>query len=345
MSVSRTPFGTTRDGQAVELITLRCGAMEAEILTFGATVRALRVPDKNGSSVDVVLGYNSVAAYETHDGYLGALVGRYANRIANASCLIDGERVALEANEGPKQLHGGKTGFSHRVFDAEVIGDNAVRLHYTAADGEGGHPGTLTLYATYTLTEDALILRYEAASDKSTYCTITNHSYFNLNGRGDILGHKLQLHAQHFTPVDASSIPTAMATNVAGTAFDFTTEKSVGRDLFADEEQLRLTSGYDHNFVLSPAQSLRRAARLTGEESGIVMEVWTQKPGVQLYTANFLDAATDTKSGKPYTTHEALCLETQFFPDSPNHPEWGDIVLRPGGRYDYTTEHRFSTVH
>ena len=343
MSVSRTPFGTTRDGQAVELLTLRCGAMEAEILTFGATVRALRVPDKNGNSVDVVLGYNTVSAYETNDGYVGALVGRYANRIANASYVIDGERIALEANEGTKQLHGGTVGFSHRVFTAEIVGDSSICLRYTAQDGEGGHPGTLTLRATYTLTEDTLFLRYEAESDQSTYCNLTNHSYFNLNGHGDILSHKLQIFADHFTPVDENSIPTAMATPVASTAFDFTLAKAVGRDICADEEQLRLTSGYDHNFVLSPAQGLRRAAYLVGEESGITMETLTEKPGVQLYTANFLDAALDTKCGQPYQKHEALCLETQFFPDSPNHPEWGDIVLRPGQRYDYTTAYRFST--
>lgn len=345
MSVSRTSFGTTRDGQAVELFTLRCGAMEAEILTFGATVRALRVPDKNGNSVDVVLGYNTVSAYETNGGYVGALVGRYANRIANASCIIDGMRVALEANEGTKQLHGGAVGFSHRVFTAEIVGDNSIRLCYTAADGEGGHPGTLTLHATYTLTEDTLFLRYEAESDQSTYCNLTNHSYFNLNGHGDILTHKLQIFADHFTPVDENSIPTAMATPVAGTAFDFTVAKAVGRDIFADEEQLRLTSGYDHNFVLSPAQGLRRAAYLAGEESGITMETLTEKPGVQLYTANFLDAALDTKCGQPYQKHAALCLETQFFPDSPNHPAWGDIVLRPGQQYDYTTAYRFSTAN
>lgn len=344
MSVVRKPFGTTRDGQMVELLTLRCGAMEAEILTFGATVRALRVPDKNGAGVDVVLGYSSVAGYENNDGYLGALVGRYANRIANASYVIDGERVALEANEGAKQLHGGAVGFSHRVFAAEVTGENSVCLRYTAADGEGGHPGRLSLCATYTLTENALILRYEAESDKTTHCNITNHSYFNLNGHGDILHHRLCIAADHFTPVDADSIPVAMAASVTGTAFDFREEKEVGRDLFADEEQLRLTRGYDHNFVLNAAQGLRCAARLTGEESGIVMETWTEKPGVQLYCGNFLDADVDTKSGKPYGMHDALCLETQFFPDSPNHSEWGDILLRPGHRYDYSTEYRFFTT-
>ncbi len=344
MSVSRTPFGTTRDGQAVELFTLRCGALEAEILTFGATVRALRVPDKNGNPVDVVLGYNTVSAYETNGGYVGALVGRYANRIANASYIIDGARITLEANEGTKQLHGGAVGFSHRIFTAEIVGDSSICLCYTAQDGEGGHPGTLTVRATYTLTEDTLLLRYEAESDKATYCNLTNHSYFNLNGHGDILAHKLQIFADHFTPVDANSIPTAMATPVVGTAFDFTEAKAVGRDIFSNEEQLRLTGGYDHNYVLAPAQGLRRAACLVGEKSGIVMETWTEKPGVQLYTANFLDADIDTKSGHPYQKHAALCLETQFFPDSPNHPAWGDIVLRPGQRYDYTTAYRFSTL-
>lgn len=344
MSVTRRPFGTTRDGQAVELLTLRCGAMEAEILTFGATIRALRVPDKNGTSVDVVLGYNSIAGYEANDGYLGALVGRYANRIANAGYEIDGKHIQLEANEGKKQLHGGTVGFSHRVFDTEIAGESSVRLRYTAADGEGGHPGKLTLCATYTLTENALILRYEAESDKPTHCNITNHSYFNLNGHGDILTHRLHIAASHFTPIDADSIPIAMAAPVVNTAFDFTTEKPVGRDMFADEEQLHLTRGYDHNFVLNSAQGLRLAARLTGEERGIVMETWTEKPGVQLYCGNFLDTDANTKTGKPYSKHDALCLETQFFPDSPNHSEWGDILLRPGQRYDYTTEYRFFTL-
>ena len=343
MSITRNIFGTTRDGKPVELITLRHGAMEAEILTFGATVRALRVPDKNGASVDVVLGYNSVAGYETNSGYLGALVGRYANRIAGAAYVIDGKRIELDANEGTKQLHGGTVGFSHRVFKAEVVGESAVCLHYTSADGEGGHPGKLTLRATYTLTDNALILRYEAECDQVTHCNITNHSYFNLNGHGDILHHRLSIDAHQFTPVDASSIPVAMAAPVAGTAFDFTREKTIIQDMMTDEEQLHLTGGYDHNFVLDPAQGLRRAARLTGDESGIVMETWTEKPGVQLYCGNFLDTDANTKNGTPYQKHQALCLETQFFPDSPNHSEWGDVLLRPGQRYDYTTEYRFST--
>ena len=342
MPVTRAPFGVTGDGQAVEVWTLTRGALEAEILTFGAAVRALRVPDRDGKALDVVLGYDTLAEYEHNGGYLGALVGRYANRIAKARCLIDGAVVPLEASEGENQLHGGVRGFSYRVFQAEAAGDSALRLTYTAADGEGGFPGALTLTATYTLTDRGLRLRYEAVSDKATYCNITNHSYFNLNGGGDAMGHRLWLAAHHYTPVWEDSIPLCMAENVAQTPFDFTIEKPVGRDIGADCVQLRNTGGYDHNFVLDGAQGLRLAARLTGEHSGIVMETWTEKPGVQLYAANFLETDDQTKTGVPYGARQAVCLETQFFPDSPNHPEWGDILLRPGKRYDYTTEYRFS---
>ena len=343
MAVQKLPFGAT-GGRPVDKYILTCGALEAEIITFGAAVAALRVPDRAGRPVDVVLGYRTLAGYERNGGYLGALVGRYANRIAGASCLIDGERVALEANEGTKQLHGGARGFSYRVFDGEITGDSQLTLTYTAADGEGGYPGTLTLRATYTLTDRALRLRYEAVSDKTTYCNITNHSYFNLNGGGDAMGHRLWLAAHRYTPVWEDSIPLCMAENVAQTPFDFTAEKAVGRDIGVDCAQLRYTGGYDHNFVLDPGQGLRLAARLTGEKSGVVMETWTEKPGVQLYAANFLHTDGQTKTGAPYGPRQAVCLETQFFPDSPNHPEWGDILLRPGRRYDYTTEYRFGTV-
>ena len=343
MAVQKLPFGAT-GGRPVDKYILTCGALEAEIITFGAAVAALRVPDQAGRPVDVVLGYRTLAGYERNGGYLGALVGRYANRIAGASCLIDGERVALEANEGTKQLHGGARGFSYRVFDGEITGDSQLTLTYTAADGEGGYPGTLTLRATYTLTDRALRLRYEAVSDRTTYCNITNHSYFNLNGGGDAMGHRLWLAAHRYTPVWEDSIPLCMAEDVAGTPFDFTAEKAVGRDIGVDCAQLRYTGGYDHNFVLDPGQGLRLAARLTGEKSGVVMETWTEKPGVQLYAANFLHTDGQTKTGAPYGPRQAVCLETQFFPDSPNHPEWGDILLRPGRRYDYTTEYRFGTA-
>lgn len=341
MAVRQDPFGVTREGRHVEKYTLRRGPLEAEIITFGAALRALRVPDRAGHPVDVVLGFDRVEDYEHCGGYLGAVVGRYANRIAGASCLIDGRRLPLEANEGPKQLHGGPRGFSHQVFDVLTAGESALTLRYLSPDGEGGFPGSLELRVTYALEEAGLSIRYEASSDQTTHCNITNHSYFNLNGGGDAMGHTLWLAAHQYTPVGPDSIPLAMAHPVSGTPFDFTAAKPLGRDIAADDPQLHNVGGYDHNFVLDPAQGLRLAARLTGDRTGITMETWTEKPGVQLYTANFLDTEGRGKSGAGYIPRQAVCLETQFFPDSPNHPEWGDILLRPGRRYDYTTVYRF----
>lgn len=343
MSVQREPFGSTRDGRPVDKFTLRRDAMEAEIITYGAALRALRVPDGGGGAVDVVLGYDGLSAYEDNGGYVGAVVGRYANRIAAASCLIDGRRIALEPNEGPKQLHGGPAGFSRQIFRPLDAGEDFVTLACTAPDGQGGFPGTLELWVTYTLTGRGLRIRYEAVSDQTTHCNITSHAYFNLNGSGDILGHRLWLASGQYTPVGPDSIPLAMACAAAGTPFDFTVEKPLGRDIGQDDPQLHNVGGYDHNFVLDPAQGLRLAARLTGEKTGIVMETWTEKPGVQLYTGNFLNAP-GGRNGEHYHPRRGVCLETQFFPDSPNHPEWGDILLRPGQRYDYTTEYRFGAA-
>lgn len=343
MSVQREPFGSTRDGRPVDKFTLRRDAMEAEIITYGAALRALRVPDGGGGAVDVALGYDGLSAYEDNGGYVGAVVGRYANRIAAASCLIDGRRIALEPNEGPKQLHGGPAGFSRQIFRPLDAGEDFVTLACTAPDGQGGFPGTLELWVTYTLTGRGLRIRYEAVSDQTTHCNITSHAYFNLNGSGDILGHRLWLASGQYTPVGPDSIPLAMACAAAGTPFDFTVEKPLGRDIGQDDPQLHNVGGYDHNFVLDPAQGLRLAARLTGEKTGIVMETWTEKPGVQLYTGNFLNAP-GGRNGEHYHPRRGVCLETQFFPDSPNHPEWGDILLRPGQRYDYTTDYRFGAA-
>lgn len=339
MAICRELFGATRDGVPVENITIRAGGLEAEIITYGGALRALRVPWKGGST-DVVLGYDSLAGYEENGGYLGAIVGRYANRIAGARCLLDGRTVKLVPNEGPNQLHGGPDGFSARVFRVEDGAEDRVTLACTSPDGEGGFPGELELRVTYTLSGRALRIRCEASSGKATYCNITNHAYFNLNGGGGAMDHTLWLAAEHYTPVGPDSIPVAMARPVAGTPFDFTTAKTLSRDIGAADRQLENVGGYDHNFVLTPAQGLRLAARLRGDRSGIVMETWTEKPGIQLYSGNYLDAG-GGKGGVRYGPREGVCLETQYFPDSPNHPEWGDIILRPGGRYDYTTEYRF----
>jgi len=341
MSVTFVPFGTTKDGRQVEKVLLKNGSLEAEIMTLGATVLSLRVPDRDGKKVDVVLGYSCVRAYEKNEGYLGALVGRYANRIAGARFFIDGTEYRLAANEGGKQLHGGPEGFSRQIFSAEAMGGSAVAFSYTAPDGENGYPGTLQLKATYTLTERGLVLRYEAVCDKDTFCNITNHSYFNLNGCGDILSHSLWIDGEHITPVDADSLPVAKKLAVAGTPFDFRTEKCVGQDIDADHEQLRFAGGYDHNFILRKKEGLRLAARLRGEGTGIAMEVWTDQPGVQLYSGNFLSTTADTKTGVPYQSRAGLCLETQLPPDSPNHPEWGETVLKKGQWYCRTTEYRF----
>ena len=342
MAVLKEPFGRTRNGEDVDKYILRSGELEAEVLTFGATIRRLLAPARSGEPVDVVLGYDSVRGYEDNGGYLGALVGRYANRIAGPCCVVDGETVPLEANEGAsKQLHGGAAGFSHRVCRAEQTGESAVTFSLTSQAGEGGFPGTLELHATYELCPGALKLRYEAQCDAPTYCNITNHSYFNLNGGGSAMGHRLWLGASRYTPVGTDSIPISMSRPVAGSPFDFTAEKLLGRDIDADDQQLKNVGGYDHNFVLDGAQGLRRAARLVGDKTGIVLEVWTEKPGIQLYTANMLRTDSSGKGGETYRPRQAVCLETQFFPDSPNHPDWGDILLRPGRRYDFTTEYRF----
>lgn len=343
MALVREAFGAAGAGVPVEKITLRVGGLEAEVITYGAALRALRVPSKDGKSVDVVLGYDSVAGYVNNGGYLGAVVGRYANRIANAGCLIDGARIPLVPNEGPNQLHGGPEGFSTQVFRVEDCSEDSVVLAYSSPDGQGGFPGRLELRVTYTLSERALRIRYVASCDKTTFCNITNHAYFNLNGGGDAMGHSLWLAADHYTPVGPDSIPVAMARPVAGTPFDFTREKPLDRDIGADDQQLKNVGGFDHNFVLAPAQGLRLAARLTGDQSGIVMEAWTEKPGVQFYSGNSLDAK-GGKGGVDYSPRMGVCLETQFFPDSPNHPEWGDILLRPGQRYDYSTEYRFPFI-
>ena len=341
MSRQIVPFGAAQDGRPVEKILLRRGRLEAEVMTLGAAVLSLRVPDREGRLVDVVLGWSCPAAYEENGGYLGMLVGRYANRIAGSRCVIDGQEFRLTANEGTKQLHGGPKGFGFQLFQPEIVDESTVRFHHTAPDGENGFPGTLRLTATYTLTEEGLRLHYQAETDKPTLCNLTNHSYFNLNGGGSVLNHRLWVDAEHYTPVDADSIPTALSAPAAHTPFDFTAEKPIGRDIGADCQQLRLTSGYDHNLILRPQPSLRLAARLTGEKSGIVMETYTDQPGLQLYTANFLSDDPRTKTGVPYKKRDAVCLETQLPPDSPNHPEWGDIILRPGDIYERTTEYRF----
>ena len=340
------PFGKTPDGAQVYLYTLTNGSgMEVKITNYGGIVTSIKVPDRNKHFEDVVLGFDHFDDYLTKakTTYFGALIGRYGNRIAHGSFTLDGKKYQVPTNNGPNSLHGGIRGFDKRVWTAKDVSNGqgeALQLTYVSADGEEGYPGTLSATVRYTLTEkNELRLDYSATTDKDTVLNLTNHSYFNLSGKGkgDILGHKLTLEADRFTPTDATSIPTGEIRNVAGTPFDFRKATPVGARINQNDEQLKMGKGYDHNFVLNrQGTSLALAAKVEDPNSGRVMEVLTTEPGVQFYTGNFLD-------GHPFSYRSALCLETQHFPDSPNQPKFPSTVLKPGQHFHSTTVYRFST--
>jgi len=348
--LEREAFGRTKGGQAVEIYTLknRRGA-EARVMTYGATVVSLKVRDRADRFEDVVLGFDRLETYEADTHFIGPVIGRYANRIARGRFTLHGVEYRLAINNGENHLHGGLRGFDKVVWQARplnVRGGRAVELTYVSADGEEGYPGTLSVRVTYTLTDaDELRIDYAATSDRDTVVNLTNHSYFNLagHGNGDILGHRLSINADRFTPTDAGSIPTGELRPVRGTPFDFTRETALGARIEQDEEQLRFGSGYDHNFVIrGRVGRLRPAARVAEPASGRVMEVWTTEPGMQLYTGNFLEGTADGKGGKPYRRRYGFCLETQHFPDSPNHPDFPSTLLRKGARFRSTTVYKFS---
>ena len=350
-STVKRPWGKTADGQAVELyvLTNRSGA-EAAITTFGGAVVWLKVPDRSGKLGDVVLGYDSVEGYETDKAHLGALIGRYGNRIAHAQFSLDGKTYTLAKNNGENSLHGGLKGFDKVVWTAKPLSTKdgqSLELSYLSKDGEEGFPGSLKVTVTYTLTDtNALRIMYHATTDKKTVVNLTNHSYFNLSGpgSGDILSTILQIEADKFTPVNASLIPLGELRDVTGTPFDFRKPTAIGARIEQDDEQLKLGHGYDHNFVLRRAPQEKGetlAARAVDPASGRVMEVWTTEPGVQLYTANFLDGVKG-KGGVVYTRRSAFCLETQHFPDSPNQPNFPSVVLSPGATYHTVTTYKFS---
>ena len=344
---SRCPFGTTRGGEPVVLLTLDNGTISCEILTFGATLRTLTVPDREGKPVDVVLGYDHLSDYETRDGYLGAVVGRYANRIAKGQFSLNGQTYSLAVNNGPNHLHGGIVGYSYRVWTVEELTPQKAFLTLESPDGEEGYPGALSLRVTYALEGSALSLHYEALAHGDTVCNLTNHSYFNLAGQGSgpVLDQTLSLCASRYTPADETSIPYGTLESVEGTPMDFRTPTPIGARIEDDFEQLKLGHGYDHNYVVDgPVGTLRPAARAFSSKTGIVMETETTLPGMQLYTANFLPEGCPGKSGASYGPRHAFCLETQFFPDSPNQPVFPSTLLRAGERYDHTTRFRFSCL-
>lgn len=346
--ISVAPFGATRDGTPVQLYTLRNGkGMEARIMNYGGIVVSLTAPDRNGQYADVVLGYDRLADYLASTPYFGALVGRYGNRIAKARFTLDGQVYKLAANNGPNSLHGGLKGFDKVVWSAKSLATPdgpALELNYMSKDGEEGFPGNLSVKAVYTLTEDnALRLDYTAMTDKDTVLSLTHHSYFNLAGHGDVLGHEVYLNASRFTPVDETMIPTGELRPVAGTPMDFTKATAIGARINQDDEQLKLGKGYDHNWVLDKTPgALTLAARVYEPTTGRVLEAFTTEPGMQFYTANFLDGKLTGKGGWVYQFRNAFCLEPQHFPDSPNQPGFPTTVLKPGQIYKSTVIYKFS---
>jgi aldose 1-epimerase len=329
---------------ALEVTTVRNSAgMEARILAWGATLIGLTAPDRDGKMAEVTLGFDDPARYLQPHPFFGSIAGRYANRIALGRFTLDGQTYTLATNNGPNHLHGGKRGFDKRVWKAEPRGTNSVKYSYTSPDGEEGYPGTVQVSVTYTLSDaKELRLDYEATTDKPTVFNVTNHAYWNLAGGGDVRSHELHLNASRYTPVDAGLIPTGELRTVKGTPLDFTTAKPVGRDLAALQGEGQ-PGGYDHNYVIDATKpgEPTLAAELRDPASGRTMRVLTDQPGVQLYTGNGLKDLPG-RAGAKYGPQAGLCLETQRFPDSPNHPEFPSCVLRPGETFRSTTIYQFS---
>jgi aldose 1-epimerase len=350
--VQVSDFGKTNEGLAVYRYVLsnRKG-VEAVVISYGATLVSLRVPDRNGQAADIVLGYDDLAGYEQGKSFLGATIGRYGNRIAGGEFTLDGKVFHLPKNDGPNSLHGGTRGFNKRVWtgvDRSRADAQVLVLSYSSPDGEEGYPGTLKAKVTYTLPAEASELRidYAATTDKDTVVNLTNHSYFNLSGdtSKEIVDQQLLLRAREFTPVDATLIPTGELRAVRGTPFDFTVPTAIGNRINQDDEQLKFGKGYDHNWVLERTEKggLQLAAEVFEPTSGRVLQVLTTEPGIQFYSGNFLDGTAKGKGGQLYSHRTGLCLETQHFPDSPNHPKFPSTVLKPGEPYRSTTVLRFS---
>jgi len=340
-SLTQQEYGQV-EGKTVTQYTLtNANGMVLKLINYGGTVTDLLVPDKNGQPGNVVLGYDSLGGFlQSNNPYFGCLVGRYANRIANAKFTLDGKTYMLAANNNGNSLHGGIKGFDKVIWNAEPLGDTSVKLTYFSKDGEEGYPGNLQAEVIYTLTADnALKIEYTATTDKATPVNLTNHCYFNLSGGTDstILDHELMLKADKYTKVNENLIPTGENPPVSGTPMDFTSAKKVGRDI------AQVPGGYDHNWVLNKSgNDLELAATLYHAASGRFMEVFTTEPGVQFYSGNFLDGTLKGRDGINYVKHAGLCLETQHFPDSPNQPAFPNTILKPGEKYHQVTIYKFS---
>lgn len=352
-TAERNGFGKLADGRAVERVVLtgRDGT-RVSVVALGAAIQSIRTPDRDGRAEEVTLGYSDVETYVDKPQYFGVSVGRFANRIAGGRFTLDGRAYTLETNDGPNHLHGGVTGFDKQLWEViEVVSGAEARvvLRHVSPDGAGGYPGTLTTTATYTLDDKGLLtLRYRATTDKPTIVNLTNHVFFNMTGdvRGSALDHRLTLHADKYTPVDATLIPTGELRSVAGTPFDFRTPQVIGaRIRDGGDEQLRLGHGYDHNYVVNGrAGALRPAARLEDPVSGRVVEIETSAPGVQFYSGNFLDGSITGHGGRIYRMGDGLCFEPQTFPDAPNRPDFPTARLDPGQIYENVMAYRFSVA-
>ena len=351
-TVTKQSFGKTDAGENVDLYTLRnANGVEAKITNFGGILVSLKVADRNGKFDDVVLGFNDFDNYlKKNAPYLGALIGRYGNRIAKGRFTLNGVEYKLAVNNGENHLHGGIKGFDKVVWTGHEMKTKtgpAVVLTYLSKDGEEGYPGNLNVRVVYTLTNNNEIkIDYSATTDKDTVTNLTHHSYFNLagEGNGDILNHLVTINASRFVPTDAGSIPIGELRKVAGTPFDFLKATAIGARINQDDEQLKLGNGYDHTWVINGLPGrLRLAATAYEQTAGRVMQVWTTEPGMQFYTGNFLDGTLTGKAGKLYPRRSGFCFETQHYPDSPNHPSFPTTTLRKGATYKSTTIYRFSS--
>ena len=346
MSITTTEFGYFR-GYKCHLITLtNKNGMTARITNFGGAVVGLDVPDKDGNMADVVLGYDTLQGYIDGNSSHGALVGRYANRIGGATFELDGQTISLNKNDGENCLHGGAEGWQYQVYEAELVDGQTLKLTMVDPDGHMGFPGTVTAIVTYKLTDDnAIDITYEGTTDKPTVLSMTNHAYFSLSGNHAVEGTDMILYvnADTFTPANENLIPTGEMRPVEGTPFDFRTPKAIGQDINQDYDQLVLGNGYDHNWVLNTAGDITKLAlSVYSPATGILLEEYTDQPGVQVYTGNFLTGEVAGKHGIKYPMRASVCIETQLFPDSPNRPEWPTTTLRPGETYTHRCIYKFS---
>jgi aldose 1-epimerase len=345
--IPKEVFGKTADGTTVDIYTLRNSkGAEARIINYGGIIVSLKVPDRDGKMGDVELGFDNLNDYLNRNPFFGCMVGRYGNRIGNAKFTLGGKQYTLAANNGPNSLHGGLKGFDKKLWAARSFqGDKgpSLELKYLSADGEEGFPGNLSVTATYTMTEDnAMQLEYVATTDKETVVNLTQHSYFNLSGKGSVLDYELMIPADKFTPADKTQIPTGEIKSVEGTPFDFRKPTKIGARINNDDEQLKFGSGYDHNWVVTkPAGQLALLARVYDPASGRVLEAFSTEPGFQFYTANHMSNVTG-KGGAIYKAREAFCIEPQHYPDSPNKPNFPSAALKPGETYRNTIIYKFS---